>query len=121
MGMQPKDHRSRRHSATLARGKMFLKSELGWLPGFPIGARRGIVTWMSIPREGDRQPQRFELDRQHLHRATYTWSKLVHRFPRVLPRLVEDVDWWKRGVTHILRQLKGAIHEDAAIPASLLD
>ncbi|MCZ6683817.1 MAG: hypothetical protein O7B26_11615, partial [Planctomycetota bacterium] len=100
---------------------MFLKAELGWLPGFPIGARRGIVSWMSIPREGDRQPQRVELDRQHLHRATYTWSKLVHRFPRVLPRLVEDVDWWKRGVTHILRRLKGAIHEDAAIPASLLD
>ena len=100
---------------------MFLKADLGWLPGFPMGSGNGIVHWMSIPSGGDQQPQQVELDRHHLRRATYTWSKLVYRFPRVLPRLVEDAEWWKQGITNVFAWLKDAIHQDKPIPVSLLD
>lgn len=119
--MQPKDRRTRLQSATLARGRMFLKADFGWLPGFPVGAEGDSVLWMSVPGEGDRQPEQVKLSRGHLRRASYTWSKLVHRFPRVLPRLVDDADWWNQGIANVLGWLKGAIHRHESTPASLFE
>jgi len=100
---------------------MFLKAELGWLPGFPIAASDGIVHWVVIPRDGDQPPRQIHLDRKQLHRATYTRSKLVNRFTRVLPRIVEKVEWWKQGTTNIFELLKQTVHEGAPIKHSLLD
>jgi hypothetical protein len=99
---------------------MFLKAELGWLPGFPIGKQRGIVKWVSVPSDGNQGPKQIELDRQQLHRAGYNYTKLVCHFPRVLPRLVETVEWWKQGVSNILGWLNDAIHKGKSLPVSLL-
>ena len=99
---------------------MFLKAELGWLPGFPAACRAGKLIWVSVPRRGEEGIRQFELDREALHRATYTRSKLVHRFRRALPKLVDDAEWWQEGTRRILDWAKGPIHEGAAIPMSLV-
>ncbi|MFQ5570252.1 MAG: hypothetical protein ACE5G0_11295 [Rhodothermales bacterium] len=119
--MRPEKHRQHARSAAIARGRMFLKARMGWLPGFPIRQGAGTVEWMSVPRHGERTPTRIQLARDYLQRATYTWNKLVHRFPRVLPHLVDDRDAWTKGVPQVLDRLKGAIHRGEPVPGSLLE
>ncbi|HPF39413.1 MAG TPA: hypothetical protein PK093_12275, partial [Phycisphaerae bacterium] len=100
---------------------MFLKADMGWLPGIPI-RRRGVrVCWLAVSRDGDRAIESIEIDRATLHRASLTRSKLLHRFPRALPRVVDDVAWWECGTRNLFEWLKGAIHDGGPTPASLLD
>lgn len=119
--MQPDQKRARLQSQTIARGKMFLKAELDWLPGFPMGQTSGAVAWMCIPQQGERKPRQVFIDRHHLHRATYLWYKMSRRFPRALPHLVKDVDHWTTGLPQILEWLKGAIHQNKKLPQSLIN
>ena len=61
------------------------------------------------------------LDREVLHHATRTHSKLVHNFPRALPLAVPDVEAWKAGVVRLLDHAKAAIHDKTPPPTSLMD
>jgi hypothetical protein len=98
---------------------MFLQAKMAWLPGYPLDRADGGVRWATLPRRGERPAEQLRLDRQELQDATFTWSKLVHRFPRALPYVVEDVDRWRVGVPELLDLLKGAVHHDRALPESL--
>jgi len=119
--MQPEKprERSRRHS--ISRGRMYLKAQLEWLPGFPLEQGEGVVEWMCMPRYGERSPKRIRLERGHLHRATYLWNKFVYRFPKALPHLVDDLSRWIEGVPQLLAWLKGAIHRGERLPETLLE
>ncbi len=119
--MQPKEKRARLQSAGPARARMFLKSELGWLPGFPRTVGDGMVTWVTVPRDGGQGVQVLQLDREHLQRATSACTKLLHGFPRALPRLVGNVERWQTATSTIFEFLTAAIHKGQALPASLVD
>ena len=118
--MRPEKQREGSHRVGVARGRMYLKSGLGWLPGFPLGQTEGCVSWMAIPRHGDSSSTRIDLTRTHLREATQTWTRLVRGFPRAFPRLVDDPERWTRGVPQILQWLKGAIHDGTSLPISLM-
>ncbi|MEM7348177.1 MAG: hypothetical protein AAF485_28435, partial [Chloroflexota bacterium] len=109
--MRPEKNRQTSKKTAIARGRMFLKADLRWLPGFPVQQQGELVEWLILPRRGDWAPQTITLNRHHLHRATYTWSKLIHRFPKELPDIVEDRDCWAEGVPYLLKQIKRAVHE----------
>ncbi len=98
-----------------------MKSEMGWLPGCPVRSTEGVVEWLHVPREGGRELSITRLDRHAIHGATNTWSRLVNRFPRVLPHLVDDVPLWKSSLPRLLGRLKEAIHDGKPLPRSLLD
>ena len=118
--MRPEKQREGSHRVGVARGRMFLKSGLGWLPGFPLGQTEGCVSWMALPRHGDSSSARIDLTRTHLREATQTWTRLVRGFPRAFPRLVDDPERWTEGVPQILQWLKGAIHDGKSLPGSLI-
>jgi len=119
--MRPERTRDTSHRAATARGRMFLKARLDWVPGFPVGQGRGYVTWMKVPRAGNGTPEIVRLDRQHIRRATYTWNKLVRRFPRALSRVVEDGASWKQVLPQLLDWLKSPIHRDQKLVSSPLE
>ena len=118
--MRPEKQREGSNRVGVARGRMFLKSGLGWLPGFPLGQTEGCVSWMAMPRHGDSSSARTDLTRTHLREATQTWTRLVRGFPRAFPRLVDDPERWTEGVPQILQWLKGAIHDGKSLPESLI-
>lgn len=119
--MKPERSRDRLRSAAVARGRMFLKAKLAWLPGYPIGQVVGGVNWQPVPKLSIELPPATCLRAEQLQQATYTWTKLVHRFPRALPYLVDDADRWKEGVPQLLEPLKSAIHHAKLLPDSLLE
>ncbi len=118
--MKPLDLRETSHKTAMARGRLILTAEMGWLPGFPLAQGDGYIEWFSLPRGGDTSPTLITLERNHLHRATYTWQKMRYRFPKVLPRLVEDRDRWVAGVPELLNNLNRAIHQGDRLPNTLL-
>ena len=89
---------------------MFLKAHLDWLAGFPVGATDGHVVWMSRPRAGSPLPTPVRIDREKLRASQFALTKLVHNFPRALPRVVGDVDVWRTQVESVLDCLKEAVH-----------
>ena len=117
--MRPEAHRTRARAAAVARGRMYLKARLDWLAGFPVAQANGVVTWCTLPRQGEQPPTLLPLDRDALHRATRTWSNLVHNFPRALPQIVDDYERWVTGVPQLLAWLKPAIHGQETLPVTL--
>lgn len=117
--MRPEAHRTRARAAAVVRGRMYLKARLDWLAGFPVAQAHGVVTWRVLPRQGEQPSILLPLDRDALHRATRTWSKLVHHFPRALPQIVDDYARWVTGVPQLLAWLKPAIHGQETLPATL--
>lgn len=102
-------------SSGLARARMLLKSKLGWLEGYPDGAR-----WVVVHHMGDLETEALTLDRNHLRRATYTARKLRGEFPRAMPALVGDVEAWYAAVEQVLGSLKPWVHRDEPPPRDLL-
>ena len=98
---------------------MFLTAKLAWLPGYPLGRAAGTVSWVSLPRRGERPPETVQLSRDQLREASFTWSKLVHRFPKALRYVVEDEERWIDGEPRLLDWLKDTIHHHKPLPASL--
>ncbi len=107
-------------SAALARVRMFLKADLGWLRGFPLGVRANGVEWVVVPREDGRGPERIVVSADHLHRSTYRYNRLVAHFPHALPRAVEDIRAWKGGVPLLLDLLKPGVQARKPLPPSVL-
>src|SRR5512135_739968 len=107
--MRPEKSRETLQSAALARVRMFLKADLGWLRGFPLGLRADGVDWVVAPREEGRVPERIVVSRDHLHRSVYRYNRLVAHFPHALPRSVEDIGAWKRGVPLLVDLLKPGV------------
>ena len=111
--------RQQRLRAGIPRCRMLLRTDLGWLPGFPVGQGGGCVSWMAAGRPGDRGAERVELTQEHLSRAARTWAVLMRRFPRALPRVVDGLDRWKEGVPRILECLGNALRHGEPLAASL--
>ncbi len=116
--MRPEKHRQRSYGAAVSRGRMFLKARLAWLPGFPVVAEagKGEVLWVCM-----RQREQVLLTREHLHDATYTWSKLTRHYVHVLPKLVDEVEAWVEGLPQLLEWLKGIVHRGEPLPLSLFE
>ena len=100
---------------------MYLRRELGWLPGFPLGQGDGRVSWVPAPQLGVQGAGLLELDGEHLRRAASAWTMLVRDFPRALPRVVAGLDRWKTGVPRILGWLTGAVHRGERLPLLAVD
>lgn len=108
--MQPERRRESSERTGIARARMYLKSDLDWLEGFPIAQGMGFVEWQPKPKLGDVLPQRLRIDRERLTRTQLTLTKLVNRFPRAMPKVVGDVEAWRLRVNSVLDRLKEAIH-----------
>ncbi len=110
-------HASRR--SPVSRGRLYLQAKLPWLAGFPIDQTDQTVTWMVVPRTGAIEPHEVTIGRHELHEATFASTRLVHRFPRSFPNIVDDPAAWKENLPLLLDLLKDAIHQGQALPASL--
>ncbi len=144
--MQPDEDRRRKAHQGIARARLLLKRDLGWLPGFPrvevdsaidnvsdnhappsllpfTSSPRGRVdrgqgttesanrlSWWSL-LTGAQSATVVTLDREQLRRMEMTLTKLRRRFPRALPKLVEDVDDWLGRMDVLLAVLKRAVHQ----------
>ncbi len=118
--MRPDRGRANRPQQGKARARILLKRNAGWLPGFPTVTEPGAVHWQGWPWESPGEPRRFTIDREALRRVEMTLSKLLHRFPHALPKIVEDVDDWQARMTRLLEAAKGAVHDDCPIDVPAL-
>lgn len=116
--MRPDDHRARLKQASIARGRMYLKSHLGFLPGYPLRREPTVIVWMPAPDADGTLPDEVRLTAEHLRAATHGWYTLCHRFPKALARIVDDVPGWKRAVPLVLDLLSRAIHTPSAPSAT---
>ena len=111
----------KRQRERIPRCRMYLRRELGWLPGFPVGQGEGHVSWMPAPRLGVEPARPVELDEARLRRAASAWTRLVRDFPRALPRVVAELDRWKEGVPRILGWLTAAVQDGERVPVLVAD
>lgn len=108
--------KQRRTRQGLARARLLLRRDLGWLPGYPTGNETGA--WMCIPWERPGQATAHRIDRDALRRAEAALVKLRLHFPIALPQMVEDVDEWCARMDWLLAAVKRRIHAGAALEAS---
>ena len=113
--------KQKRQRAGIPRCRMYLRNDLGWLPGFPLGQGDGRVSWMPAPRLGVKTAAPLELDEEHVRRAASTWTMLTRDFPRALPRVVDGLERWKEAVPRILGWLTDAVHRGELLPLMALD
>lgn len=114
--MQPEDRRRGKIQKGISRARILLKQHVGWLPGFPVAGESGALGWWRLPPEA-RSGEIISLDREQLRRMEMTLTKLRHRFPNALPKLVEDVDDWLGRMDLLLAMLKQAIHRQHGLEA----
>jgi hypothetical protein len=111
--VQPEQRRKK--SANVARARMFIKNDLGWLPGYPVGLQGDTLLWRTHPALGKGgPPSTLALGREQIRRAALTRSKLVRRFPRALPKAVADLDAWTANSRILLELVKAAVHAGQA-------
>jgi len=113
--------KQKRQRSGVPRCRMYLRNELGWLPGFPLGQGDGHVSWMPAPRLGVETAAPLELEEEHVRRAAGAWTTLIRDFPRALPRVVDGLDRWKEGVPRILDWLTEAVHRGELLPPLAVD
>ena len=111
--MQPERRRGKAQRG-LSRARILLKKNLGWLPGFPLSEERGSVSWWSL-HSAESTNAVLSIGREELQRMEMTLTRLRHRFPRALPRMVEDVDEWLGRMDHLLAMLKDSIHHQRVL------
>lgn len=129
--MQPNDKRAKLQKATLPRCRMFLKTYLPFLPGFPVSciytdsshtdsshteSSRPATTgtpWYSVGEKKE-----VVLTAETIRLANYGWHEL-HKFPRVFPKVVDDHFAWQRAVPWILDKLGKSVHGKTELPAAV--
>jgi hypothetical protein len=100
---------------------MFLKADLGWLSGYPIGpAVNGRLPWRTTSQARHAPETELQLDGAVLHRATRTWGKVSRRYRRALPLVVGDAALWTERVETVLELLKEPIHGGSSAPDVLV-
>lgn len=110
VAMKPERCRELLKSTGLARAKMYLKAHLDWLDGYPYAQSPGQIQWQTRPRLGSPDGTLIVVDRNRLKRSQAALTKLVHQFPRALPKLVGDTATWSASVSALLECLKEAVH-----------
>ena len=84
-----------KYSNNLPRAKLFLRARLGWLWGYPLPSSTASLTWQSLYFPGPWDQQISVLKTEDLAAAAYSYQRLIHAFPRALPKLVGAVDVWE--------------------------
>lgn len=114
--MQPLERKQSKIQGGVARARVLLKRDAPWLPGYPLGITlceepgAHCVRWVSATEFKIDQPAIWMISRECLRRAQMTTTKLRHRFPRALPKLVSDVENWSARTDLLLGLLKNAVH-----------
>jgi len=98
---------------------MHVKTQLGFLPGYPLGLEGPTVVWQPMPGVGRKVSAPVRLTAEQLHEAQYGWKTLVRRFPRVARLVVDDFDGWDRSVPWLVEILGQAIRGSRPLPDSL--
>ncbi len=114
--MRPERQRDTSIKASVSRARMYMKANLDWLRGFPLGQGPGYVEWQPLLPAGGESDSPMRIDGELLRRATYALAKLRGRFPRALPRIVGDPQCWSERIGHLLDWLKAAVHKAAPLP-----
>jgi hypothetical protein len=117
--MRPHDKGARSVSKGAHRARHFIARDLAWLEGYPVPGQ--VPTWQVSPWVGGTDEREMVLTGTDLSKATYTLQKLVLRFPRALPRVVESPKTWEARTRQQLERLKPWIHQGVAPPPSLLE
>lgn len=111
--MRPERTRANSRASATARARMILKSELGWLRGYPAGTTTTGVEWrVLLPNELGR----VAVDGIRLSRSMTAVNRLNREFPRVLTRIVGSRAVWTEHVVGVLAALKPCVHQRAAVP-----
>lgn len=104
---------------------MYIAAHLHWTGGFPLPLSEGDdpthLQWQPAPQLRNPDPAHFRLEREHLHRASRAYSKLIHRFPHALPKTLDNYDEWVARVPQLLDLCKLPIHEGKPLPKSLFE
>jgi len=99
------DRKGTARAALLARARLLIKAQLGWLGGYPGSIRGGEVAWRGARVD--------RIDRAAISESTRALKRLIGEHADVLPAAVGDVDAWAAGVTRGLEALKRAVHGGA--------
>src|SRR5262245_33743415 len=117
--MRPDSKHDRSLKAGRARARMYLKAHLGWRRRFPLGQGNRWIGWLFWPPGRELSRRRVRLDGLSLRKAELALTKLLHRFGRAFPQVVEDADQWPTRARQLLDRLKTAIHQNGPLPADL--
>ena len=109
--MQPSPDKRMKLQTGVARARMMFKQHLEWLPGFvnEQPEAESSCKWFYFGNDSSVKEKQFT--REDLRVAELTVKKLLMRFPRALPKIVDDVDRWQARMSNLLRMLKAWVHD----------
>jgi len=134
--MQPSQDKRMKLQTGVARARMMFKQHLEWLPGFvfepaskpppaPLRTQsvcgesgkvkantQEVLTCKWFYFGNDYKVKEKQFTREDLRLAEMAVKKLVVRFPRALPKIVDDVDRWQARMNSLLGMLKAWVHDD---------
>ncbi|MFZ1385784.1 MAG: hypothetical protein WBP46_07735 [Thiolinea sp.] len=105
-----------KYSNNLPRAKLFLRARLGWLWGYPLPSNTAILNWQTFYFPGPWDQQISVLKTEDLAAAAYSYQRLIHAFPRALPKLVGAVDVWEKRVSLKLQAVRALIEGNSVQP-----
>jgi hypothetical protein len=101
--------------AALGRARLLLKSELGWMRGYPL-REDGALFWLSPAEVGSARPEvRTRLAAAELHRASLAARRLHREHASALDRVFGDRSRWLEHTLAVIDALKPAVHQDAPL------
>ena len=110
--MQPTDKNRTKPQTGVARARLLLKRDLGWLPGYPLELRSGSLAWRKFNWDAVDGGHTHTINRESIRAAQMSLTKLRYRFPRALPKVVADPDDWLGRMEFLLEALKGWLQHD---------
>ena len=107
----PEVEKAKRRGAR--RAKAILARDLGWLAGYPVDDG---TLWVRAPAPGRAPAGAFVLTEGHVQRAARTLGALIRRFPRVMVRLVGDVERWSAAMQWRIAAAGARVRDEAPWP-----
>jgi len=96
-----KSGQAKKQSANEARAKLYLRTKLAWLSGYPCGENK----WLSI--SSDRNPiNPLIIDSKLISSTQYALNKVILDFPRALPRIINNIPRWQAETKKLLELVK---------------
>lgn len=108
--------RSRETSARLsqARAATFVRVHVGWLRGFPIDRKDGVVRWLALDTG-----ETLAIERARISATARAMREARRDFGDSLAKVVGDVDLWQARVSRALDRVKALVHDGAPLESGV--
>lgn len=90
--------------------KLFLRSNLGWLWGYPVELKAQNIIWQQLYLPSPWNNALLTISTETLAKAGHAYNQAFNTFPKVLPKVVGDTAQWKHQTQLKLQAIRSLLN-----------